>query len=86
MKVRKNVCIAKNIKFTTNFMLESVFLHRSEADVIAKKSNYRDLDEFKTWIVDTEQKVRNARKLRDKEAKIERRVYAQNKGKQLTKV
>lgn len=75
IKVRKNVCIAKDIKFTTNFMLETLFLHRSEADVIAKKSGYPKLNEFKEWIDETETRVRESRKLRDKQAQLERRGY-----------
>jgi hypothetical protein len=66
IKVRKNVCIAKGINYTTDFMLESVFLQRSEADVIAKRSGYRDIASFKQWIEETEKKVRDARKLKEK--------------------
>lgn len=73
LKIRKNICIAKDIKFTTDFLLENVFLVRSESDVIAKKSDYHNLEEFKSWASETEKKIREARKLREKSLLFERK-------------
>jgi phage gpG-like protein len=43
MDIRKNICIAKNVKYTTQFQLEDLFLTRSESEFLAKKSDYCDL-------------------------------------------
>lgn len=73
MKIRKNVCVAKDIKFTTDFLLEDIYLVRSESDVIAKKSDCLDLEEFKDWASSTEKKIRESRKLKEKSALLERK-------------
>lgn len=73
LKIRKNVCVAKDIKFTTDFLLEDIYLVRSESDVIAKKSDCLDLEEFKDWASSTEKKIRESRKLKEKSALLERK-------------
>ena len=75
MDIRKNICIAKNVKYTTQFQLEDLFLTRSESEFLAKKSDYCDLVQFREWLKDTEKLVREARKLQEKKGALERRTY-----------